>query len=295
MKPYSFPIAVSFLILFPFLLFAQSEMDNQKILSSEAPNLRFENLSLEDGMAQYSAQSIIQDSLGYIWVSTQGGLHRYNGYDFKIYNSAPFDSTSLSDNFTTVIEESSDGNIWVGTNNGGLNLFHRKSQSFTKYQHDPNDSTSISSGSIFDVYEASNGDLWVASSSAGVSRLPGGKGDKFIRYQHEPEQPNSLSSNFIYRITEDENGGIWIGSRAGINLIQPSTGNITRYLNDISDDGMVQEGFQIRDQYHSKIDPEIIWLASDNGLIRLNTSSGSYKRFLPPAQNISNNLDRARE
>ena len=114
-------------------LFAQTEdQESPTILSSEAPTLRFENLGLEDGMAQFSAENIIQDSLGYMWIATQGGLHRYDGYEFEVFTSTPFDTTSLSDNITFALEEGSGGDIWVGSD--GLNRFNRKTQTFTQYR-----------------------------------------------------------------------------------------------------------------------------------------------------------------
>ena len=97
----------------------QPEAEDPTILSSEAPTLRFENLNLEDGMAQYSAENVIQDSLGYMWIATQGGLHRYNGYEFEIYTSTAFDTTSVSSGSTFDIEEASNGDLWVTTTGGG--------------------------------------------------------------------------------------------------------------------------------------------------------------------------------
>ena len=267
-------------------LFAQTETpEDPTILSSEAPTLRFENLNLEDGMAQYSAENVIQDSLGYMWIATQGGLHRYNGYEFEIYTSTAFDTTSVSSGSTFDIEEASNGDLWVTTTGEGLNRFNRKNQTFTQYTHDPSDSTTVASNNLSFVYEATNGDLWIASPANGVSRLPADSTDYFIRYQHDPDDPNTISSNFVALITEDAAGNIWVGSRQGVNRINPATGEITRYLQpqEPPQDG----SYIVRSQYHPPESPETVWLATGNGFVKLNSATGDYTRYLPEETNAS--------
>ncbi|NGP77379.1 hypothetical protein G3570_12090 [Balneolaceae bacterium YR4-1] len=257
----------------------QPEAPERAILFSDVPTLRFENLNLEDGMAQYSAESILQDSFGYMWIATQGGLHRYNGYEFEIYSSVPFDTTSLSVSGTNALEEASNGDIWVGTIGGGLNRFNRKNQTFSNFVNDPSDSTTIVSNSIEDIYLATNGDLWVASSINGVSRLPADSTDYFVRYQHDPDDSNSLSSNIITQITGDAAGNIWIGTREGINRINPKTGEINRYLEPLEDSSYVS--FIVSSQYHPPESSEIVWLATGNGFVKLNSATGDYTRYMP--------------
>ena len=64
---------------------------------SEAPSVRVENMGLVDGLAQGSIYEFMQDRHGYIWFGTQGGLHRYDGHEFKIYAPVAYDTTSMLD------------------------------------------------------------------------------------------------------------------------------------------------------------------------------------------------------
>lgn len=79
---------------------------------------RFEHLSLEHGLPQTSVQAMLSDHLGYLWLGTQYGLSRYNGYDFRTFRHDPGDPNSLSNSRIQALEHSSDGRIWIGTRDG---------------------------------------------------------------------------------------------------------------------------------------------------------------------------------
>jgi ligand-binding sensor domain-containing protein len=84
-------------------------------------NWRVVDYRLEHGLSQISVNCIIRDSNGFLWIGTQDGLNKFDGYDFKVYRHQPSDPNSLSNsNINSVIEDRS-GNIWVGTQYG-LNI-----------------------------------------------------------------------------------------------------------------------------------------------------------------------------
>ncbi|MCJ8274319.1 MAG: hypothetical protein MJK04_33590, partial [Psychrosphaera sp.] len=77
-----------FLLLFlPLLAFAQPT------------DLRFKNYTVDDGLSQISALTVYQDKLGFIWVGTQDGLNRFDGYQFKHYKHDPQNPQTLSANY----------------------------------------------------------------------------------------------------------------------------------------------------------------------------------------------------
>jgi ligand-binding sensor domain-containing protein len=61
------------------------------------------------------ANCVLQDVNGFMWIGSQEGLLRYDGYKLKKYRNIPFDSTSLSANWVTSLAEDKSGNLWVGT------------------------------------------------------------------------------------------------------------------------------------------------------------------------------------
>ena len=58
----------------------------------------FQSLTVRDGLSDNQCTSLTEDGYGFIWVGTNEGLNRYDGYTPRIYRSNPFDSTALSGN-----------------------------------------------------------------------------------------------------------------------------------------------------------------------------------------------------
>jgi ligand-binding sensor domain-containing protein len=89
-------------------------------LFTESPNFRFSSADLNKQLSQKTIRKIHQDSTGYLWVVTQEGLSRYNGYKLMSFVHDPLKSDSLSsDNVRAVIEDNNN-RLWVATDGGGL-------------------------------------------------------------------------------------------------------------------------------------------------------------------------------
>jgi diguanylate cyclase (GGDEF)-like protein/PAS domain S-box-containing protein len=76
----------------------------------------FQSIGSEQGLAQNTVNALLQDRQGFIWVATQGGLHRYDGYGFRVFQHLPGDATSLPESFVTVLAQDEANGLWVGTN-----------------------------------------------------------------------------------------------------------------------------------------------------------------------------------
>ena len=86
--------------------------------ASMIENFNFKNITIEDGLSQSTIKTIYQDSKGYIWIGTEDGINRYNGYEFKQYKYDEYDKNSISHNYIVDIAEDKNGRIWVSTING---------------------------------------------------------------------------------------------------------------------------------------------------------------------------------
>src|SRR5688572_25600722 len=106
-------------------------------------NVRFEQISLEEGLSQSVVNAILQDKQGFLWVGTDDGLNRYDGYEFKIYKPESNNPDSISDRTITSLLEDENGYLWIGTRAGGLNRYDPATGIFTHYFHNKNNSQSI--------------------------------------------------------------------------------------------------------------------------------------------------------
>lgn len=274
-----------------------------KLSYAQSKNLIFNNINIEQGISQSTIEDIFQDSEGYIWLGTNDGLNRYNGYEFKIYNYEEYQN-SISHNGITDITEDKYGNIWVNTVSG-VNKINKKTEKISNYTElngkIKEDSTTeiivtkdnnilvgtyeglniynakedrfdvileqkdgILSSCIYSIDEDINGNIWIGT-ELGLNKLS--KDFKVLEtYPSESE---------IYNIfCDDENGFVWAGSdSSGLLKIDKNTKEVTQYINDIEDENSIpanQVGAIIRDSKGN------LWVGTTNGLARYNEKNDSF-------------------
>jgi len=132
--------------------------------------LKFESITINDGLSQGMINYILQDHFGFMWFASKDGLNRYDGYRFVIYRHDASDSTTLADNYVTCLFEDSKGNLWVGTAGHGLDMFERGTETFFHFTHGDKNSNSITDNHISKVAEDNFGNLWVGTSS-GLNKI----------------------------------------------------------------------------------------------------------------------------
>jgi streptogramin lyase len=150
---------------------------------------------------------------GQLWAGTQNGLARWNDRDWKLFTTRD----GLSENTIRAITEDADGNLWVGTENHGLNFF--KAGKFISYQATEN---GLPGNDISCLYADKDGVLWVGTAGHGLARFQNGK---WTRYSTD----NGLASDSISYLIEDEAGYLWIGSNMGLMRTQKKS------MNDFAD------------------------------------------------------------
>ncbi len=113
-------------------------------------------------LSQQSVRKVFQDSRGFIWVLTQEGLNRFDGYGVTQFSSAREVTTALSHQSTTDIVESSDGAVWISTSGGGLNRFDPTLQKFETIAASKTiDSEHPISNNITNLFLANSGSIWL--------------------------------------------------------------------------------------------------------------------------------------
>ena len=196
--------------------------------------LRFEHLSLEDGLSQNAVLSMLQDRQGFLWFGTQDGLNRYDGYNFTVFKTDPENPSSISLASILDIEEDPDGLLWLGTWGGGLNRFDPATGKAVRFQNDPSAADSLGNDVVASVFGDSQGRLWIGTMGGGLNRLDRQTG-RFVRYVHDSADPNSIASDYVSTIVEGSDGALWIGTGgfategSGLDRFDPQTGLFSHF------------------------------------------------------------------
>ncbi len=217
-------------ILFTLALGTPLSADN---VSPGAPpdglhTLQFDHIGYGEGLVNSSVSSIVQDHSGFLWFGSQGGLHRYDGYDMRLYASEPFDPDSLSHQLvqTLYLDEHRDV-VWIGTY-GGLNSLETSSERVTHYRHRPHDPLSLSDDVVVAIQRDAGGALWVGTLD-GLNRLEDEENGVFTRFAPDSEDPDSLPHPVIRSLFRDSRGRFWVGSYGGLSRVEQSDGE-TRFI-----------------------------------------------------------------
>jgi signal transduction histidine kinase/ligand-binding sensor domain-containing protein/class 3 adenylate cyclase/ActR/RegA family two-component response regulator len=275
-------------------IYVGETLSAQPLPARSSDPVKFERLSVEQGLSQNTVQRILQDRKGFLWFATQDGLNRYDGYDFVVYKPDPQNPQSLSENWIESLYEDRAGTLWIGTKTGGLNQFDPETETFRHYQHDPANPRSVSSNHILAIYEDRSEVLWVGTAN-GLHQFDRATGT-FRRYQSDPENPNSLSHNSVSCIYEDSFGVLWLGTWGGglcrMDQAEGGTPTFRRYQYDL------QNPQSLRDNWVRSICEDrsgALWVGARRGVSRLSREDQDmgifrhYQNDLQNPQSLSSN------
>ncbi|MDA3817761.1 MAG: ATP-binding protein [Prolixibacteraceae bacterium] len=172
-----------------------------------------------------TVEAVCRDQMGFLWVGTNFGLNRLDGYNTINYTNNSEDTTSISANFIKCVYNDSKNNLWVGTIGGGLNLYDRQNNSFVQFL--PSDKkNSISSYNITSIVEDKEGNIWIGTATKQLNKYVVEK-DSFIVYDLDEYDPFNRSLSSIYNLLCDKNGNIWTGlSQGEVYRIKPENEEI---------------------------------------------------------------------
>lgn len=200
----------------------------------------FERFSTGNGLSQNRIFDITQDKLGFIWIGTEDGLNRYDGYNFKIYKNIPGDSTSLIANTVFKLLITQSGDLWISNSLYGLSKFNSENETFINYQNDHSDPNTLISNRVRDISEDKKGNLWICTHDKGFDYLDVSTGKFYHMTNMLP--PGYIMNNSRYSFAfQDSRENLWIGgsgevrqfkieySQKGIPLLKPVKLNIKIY------------------------------------------------------------------
>lgn len=188
--------------------------------------LVFENLTIDDGLSMNTVNCITQDKQGYLWFGTNDGLNRFDGYNFYILRNQKNNPNSLSNSYITDLAIDNAGNIWIATNNGGLNKLDIKTEKITVFDASPNKANSLSGNSIVKIYIDKLERIWLTTPGSGLNLLDG-RTNTISIFKNDPNNSKSISSNHITAVYQDKDENLWVGTSNGLNLFDEKSKNFS--------------------------------------------------------------------
>jgi ligand-binding sensor domain-containing protein/signal transduction histidine kinase len=184
------------------------------------PTLRFDHISIQQGLSNSAVTAGAQDEHGIIWFGTFDGLNKYNGYEFVVYRHNSDDNSSISDNIIYDMYADGKGSLWIGTDNG-LSRFDTQLQVSENYSSSESDITTISDNVINVIIPDQNAGLWIGTES-GLNFFDIQTGI-FTRYYIMDDDRGSVLANVILSLYQDSDGILWVGTEDGLYLLNPQT------------------------------------------------------------------------
>lgn len=191
-------------------------------------DLRFTSLGTEIGLSNGKITSIVQDSLGFIWIGTKYGLNRYDGKNFKVYTQS---NSNLSANEISDILIDGIGQMWIGTNGGGVNRYDLALDTFVSYGKSSSINPKSESDVVNSIFEDWSGIVWLATSE-GLSYFDE-QTKTFKTYLNE-SIPNDkkTGANDIICLYQNKPGVFLVGTNgSGVFLFDKETKSFSNYLN----------------------------------------------------------------
>lgn len=236
-------------------------------------NIRFEHISLDEGLSQSVVNVILQDRKGFLWVGTDDGLNRYDGYTFKIYKPETNDPFSLSDRSVMDMVEDDNGYLWIATRTGGLNRYDPVSGKFIHYTHDNENEETLSSNLITALC-LDGGGLWIGTN----------KGLDFLDFEtgnitHHPMVNGIIQpkSDLITALFKDSTGTLWIGTaEAGVSYYDRTANTFKTFKNNQYNSSSLSHNNVLSIVEGSGGE---IWVGTASGLNLFNPAENNFTRF----------------
>ncbi|MEM6344213.1 MAG: two-component regulator propeller domain-containing protein [Bacteroidota bacterium] len=238
-----------------------------------AQEYRIKQYGLADGLSQTSVKCLLQDHKGLLWIGTEDGLNRFDGYDFEVYKQRD-GKVSLPSNWINFLFEDRQNHLWIATNAGLVRLNPRTEEwTLCPIPWVTRDKT------VFSIMQDAQGRIWVCTQT-GLFRLENPEAaptDWVVRNLRElyPDLPKETPQRGI----EDSNGSLYFcfSNQRGNEIFS------SVYIYDAKQDqfrelGLLQDGEGI--ERLSLLQDSILCLGTvKSGLVRFNLKAD---KLLPP-------------
>jgi ligand-binding sensor domain-containing protein/HPt (histidine-containing phosphotransfer) domain-containing protein len=256
---------LSFLAIGGLLFIAGLLASSQKVDASILrPDMLFEQYGSEHGLSQVSINAIVEDKHGFIWVSTQSGLNRFDGYKFKVYKNSK-DSNSLPSNYLSDLMLDQQERLWIGTQLTGLSIYDDKTGTFLRFNHQAQQKDTLSDNDIRVILQTQDQQIYIGTKQ-GIDRWQESS-QSFVRLRKQFPKLLDLEVNDM---TEGSDGVIWVATNKGLFLLDPLTESFNQ-IDFSNPKGISDERKELENDVLSvHVDQNhYIWVGTKAGLVKI--------------------------
>lgn len=172
--------------------------------AAQIPEFKFRQLPNLEKLSSRSVTCMAQDSTGFIWIGTDDGLNRFNGYEFEVYRSQGQTPTGLTSNEISSIFVDSKNRIWVGTQ-FGISVFNAAKNNFIPIAS-PEDPGGLTEIYITGITEDRTGKIIVSAGNS-IYFLD----EELLKFKLKIESTEGLITSLFI----DQSNAIWVGHENG--------------------------------------------------------------------------------
>ncbi len=220
-----------------------------------------------------SVSKIIQAKNGFLWLGTQNGLIRYDGHEFRRYQSDGM-ASSLSHNSIMDIVEDHHGKLWISTYGGGLNSFIPSQNRFESFHHVKTDNTSMSSDVLWDISLSDDNTVWVGSRNwlNGFNT----ESNSNVRY-HKSSNIQLNTGNNIWAILQYSSSEMWLSVLSeGLYFYNVKTGVTENYRHIPNKSNSLSNNLV---RAIVRTEDKLLWLGTDHGLNSFNPETKQFVNY----------------
>ena len=200
---------------------------------------------------------IVSDRNNLLWIGTGNGIFLFNS-QLNILTAFPQNHMLRDQNISSILC-SSTGDIWIGNNGSGINIWNPGSSTLA-YIIEGDNANDLRSGAVADIYQDRDQRVWIGTQRGGLC-VRESHPSPFVNIVHEAWNPNSPPNNFIRSFCEDEKNNLWIGTDGqGLSCWNRHSGRFETFKHGNSAGPASNIIVSICEDYTNRV-----WIASFNG------------------------------
>jgi ligand-binding sensor domain-containing protein/serine phosphatase RsbU (regulator of sigma subunit) len=238
-------------------------------LGSGAQTFHFTGYGVKDGLIQSNVSSIVQDSAGFYWIGTAGGLSRFDGRHFVNFTT----EQGLSDNNITALFIDRDHQLWIGHDNGLVTRYDGVTFTGINSKQLPKDKK------ILGFFQDKLGSIWISTSAAGVIRImdisrKASKGRAIRTYS-----ARDGLSHIVLKVTEDNEGNMWFNTDIGVKVLRKGKADFEFFHEPGMPPGQIAAILKLRDG-------GLLFGTLNGTIFRFDTKSRQFTMIVSPSDLI---------